>query len=173
MKYMLVLGLALLSGFAVAADKPPADHKTQLAVQLLQTMDFDHMMKNMSSQFTNMFDGKFASLAKCEEAKPIATDFSKELSGKIFSTLSSEGFKVDAAVLYANEFSEDELRELIAFYSSPLGKKMLAHMPELMKKSIEMSQARINDIMPDVQEISGRYAKKMADACKAPAASGQ
>ena len=41
--------------------------------------------------------------------------------------------------LVMKEFTEKELRELTDFYRTPLGKKMIAKMPELTKRSYEAS----------------------------------
>ena len=169
-KFFSGLIVLLASGLVVAAEKP-ADERTKLAVQLLQVMDFDSMMRGMSAQFTDMFDKQIRPLATCQDAQTMVADYSKELSGTIVHWLNSDAFKTDVAAIYAEVLDEEELRQSIAFYSSPVGKKLLVKMPELMRRSVEMSQARIKDATPDIMEISGRYTKKMADACKSANAS--
>jgi hypothetical protein len=52
--------------------------------------------------------------------------------------------------IYAETYTLDEIRQLTAFYSSPLGKKMQANMPMLMKRSMEASQ-RV--MMPRIQKV--------------------
>jgi hypothetical protein len=42
--------------------------------------------------------------------------------------------------LYIQEFSEKELTELIAFYQSPIGKKMVEKQPLLMQKASQVGQ---------------------------------
>ncbi|MDB6069858.1 MAG: hypothetical protein JWL81_1029 [Verrucomicrobiales bacterium] len=42
--------------------------------------------------------------------------------------------------LYSEAFTEAELREIIAFYSTPTGKKALAKLPELMQKGAIIGQ---------------------------------
>jgi hypothetical protein len=44
------------------------------------------------------------------------------------------------AVVYAQKFSEAELKEIAAFYQSPTGKKMVTEMPGVMKESYEAMQ---------------------------------
>jgi hypothetical protein len=51
--------------------------------------------------------------------------------------------------LYAETYTLDEIRQLTAFYASPLGQKMQANMPALMNRSMEISQ-RV--MMPRVQK---------------------
>jgi hypothetical protein len=61
--------------------------------------------------------------------------------------------------LYAETYTLDEIRQLTAFYASPLGQKMQAKMPELMNRSMQISQ-RV--MMPRIQ-------KAMAQAQQAAA----
>jgi hypothetical protein len=51
--------------------------------------------------------------------------------------------------LYAETYTLDEIRQLTAFYASPLGQKMQANMPALMSRSMEISQ-RV--MMPRIQK---------------------
>jgi hypothetical protein len=51
--------------------------------------------------------------------------------------------------LYAETYTLDEIRQLTAFYASPLGQKMQANMPTLMSRSMQISQ-RV--MMPRIQK---------------------
>jgi hypothetical protein len=62
--------------------------------------------------------------------------------------------------MYAETYTLDEIRQLTAFYASPLGQKMQAKMPELMSRSMAISQ-RV--IMPRIQKV---MAQKQAAAGK-------
>ena len=52
--------------------------------------------------------------------------------------------------LYAETYTLDEIHQLSAFYASPLGQKMLANMPTLMSRSMEISN-RV--MMPRIQKM--------------------
>jgi hypothetical protein len=45
-----------------------------------------------------------------------------------------------AAKFYANRFSEQELKEMVAFYKSPLGKKMLVQEPLVLDETFNFVQ---------------------------------
>jgi len=57
--------------------------------------------------------------------------------------------------LYAETYTLDEIRQLSAFYASPLGQKMLANMPTLMSRSMEISN-RV--MMPRIQKMMAQSA---------------
>ena len=55
--------------------------------------------------------------------------------------------KVDASELtelivpiYAKYFTHDEVKQLLAFYQTPLGQKMIANQPAIMQESMEAGQ---------------------------------
>ncbi len=80
-------------------------------------------------------------------------------------TLFADPTLVDAMVgemvpLYAGTYTLGEVRQLAAFYASPLGQKMLANMPKLMQQTMEISNRvmmpRIQKIMADVPAAAGQ-----------------
>jgi len=64
----------------------------------------------------------------------------------------------ESVPLYAETYTLDEIRQLTAFYNSPLGRKMQANIPVLMSRSFAISQ-RV--MMPRLQ-------KAMANSQPAP-----
>ena len=62
------------------------------------------------------------------------------------------------AKVYANEFSEQELKDLVTFYKSPLGQKLLASEP----KAISQSMAFMNQWAQNFAEIvNGEFRAEM------------
>jgi|GEM_PF-524441 len=151
----------------------PADGKTKLAIELMEISHYDQNMKAMQGQIAAMMEQQFASSAKCDAAQPTIREFSKAMTDKTSAVLFSDDLKVDIASVYAEVFSEDELRDVIAFYKSPLGKKLLDRMPELMQKSMQISQQRMQSVMPELEKLGEDYGPRIREAsesCKTDAA---
>jgi hypothetical protein len=55
--------------------------------------------------------------------------------------------------LYMEAFSEKELRELAAFYKTPVGRKVIAVTPELMKKGAEIGMRRGEEHSEELYEM--------------------
>src|SRR5690348_9956715 len=141
-KTVLVCGFALASSLA-AADTPTAkaeDARTKLAIELMQITHYDRTMQAMQAQLGTMMEKQFDSFAKCDAALPVIREFSGAIGEKVAAVFGSEEMKVDVASVYAEVFSEDELKEIIGFYQSPLGRKLLDRMPDLMQKSMQITQ---------------------------------
>jgi len=61
--------------------------------------------------------------------------------------------KNEYVALYAETFTEAELKDITAFYKTPSGQAFIKKQPELMKRSMELSQKRMSDIMPKLQAM--------------------
>jgi hypothetical protein len=62
--------------------------------------------------------------------------------------------KNDYVGLYTDAFTEQELRQLILFYGTPLGQKVVEKMPVLMEQSMQVGQKKMMKIMPEILSLS-------------------
>jgi hypothetical protein len=68
----------------------------------------------------------------------------------------SEAFVDSIAIVYAHNFSVDELQQLTAFYRGPIGQKFLEKMPAIAQESMAMGQKF-------GQEIAGDFRNRMIE----------
>lgn len=68
--------------------------------------------------------------------------------------------------IYAAEFTEDELKQLAAFYNTPLGKKASTKTPVLLQKGMLLGQQAVEDHRPELEQMM----KEAFQADAAPAA---
>lgn len=122
------------------------------------------MPQQMRASVTQMIQGDTTTTP--EQKKEALDKFEKTLPSMTAAmhALFSDTKLVDEMVaemvpLYANTYTVDEIRQLSAFYQSPLGQKMLANMPKLMAQSMEISN-RI--MMPRMQKLMAQFMRDMA-----------
>jgi hypothetical protein len=60
--------------------------------------------------------------------------------------------KPDMVRVYALTYTEDEMRQVMAFYATPLGKRLLETMPDIAARSSELTQRRLAEHMPELQQ---------------------
>jgi hypothetical protein len=60
--------------------------------------------------------------------------------------------------LYASSFNDQELKEILAFYSSPAGKKLLAEQPRVVDTSMKFAQEWANKLS---EEVIGKMREEM------------
>ena len=160
---ILFTGLCVAAtAFAEAPSK--VDAKTDLAMQLMAVTNLDRTMQQMAVQVQAMMEKQFESYGSCPASSAVVHEMSAKIGEKVTGVLKSDAMKVDIASVYAEVFSEDELRETIAFYKSPLGRKLLERMPDLMQKSMQISQDRMREVMPEMQKLGEQYGERIREA---------
>ena len=138
----LALGLALAAVPAGAQQKPPAapapalKEGTPAAIAAAREI---LTMKNASAMYANAVPGIVlqtkeallqANLNYQKDLNEVATIVAQSLAGREKEI--GEGM----ARVYASEFSEQELKDLVTFYKSPLGQKLLATEPRAIQSSV-------------------------------------
>ena len=78
-----------------------------------------------------------AQQAAVEEARAVVREFAND-------------FLTDLIPAYNNQFTHSEIREMLAFYDSPLGKKMLSAAPGLEAEARSAAQARTKALYPKI-----------------------
>lgn len=145
---VIVLSLILVQGAWTGEDT----HR-ELAEKLLLLMD---AQKNIEQSFEMVKQMQMTQLKRMKLPGG-ATDKAQAVQQKIMDFLAKEmswdKLKDDYISIYAETFTEEELKGLIEFYKSPVGQKFIQKTPELMKRSMEITQKQMADIMPKIREI--------------------
>lgn len=143
----LTLGLILAAG--ARAEQLAASH-AQAVEELLQAMDMSNLLdRSIDAMLQAQAEGN-------PQLKPLQ-GVMREFMSKYMSW---ESLKPGLVQLYGEAFTEPEVRELIAFYRTPLGQKMITRMPELMQKGMALGQKAVQEHLPELREA---IAKAMKD----------
>ena len=82
--------------------------------------------------------------ALAKDLNEIAAKMRTDLSPR-FSELTNE-----VATLYASHFTEDELKQILKFYQSPVGKKLLSQQTIVVDASMKFAQTWANKLSDEV-----------------------
>lgn len=129
------------------------------AEELLKAMHTDELMVKQKEAMQKMMASFLPKtltpeqLKKAQDAQAVALD-------AVFKELTWESLKPDFVEIYSSVFTEDELNQLIAFYKTPIGQKLIEKMPELQAKSMQIMQARMKTLMPAIQKAMQDAAAK-------------
>ena len=143
------------------------DSHRAAALKLLEVAKTEDMLVQMKAHLEQMMIQQMNAVDLAPEAKQEFSAIQQDLMEWVNSFFGWEAMKDLYVDIYVEVFSEDELKELIAFYQSPLGQKMIAKMPELMQKSMEKTQLILQAKMPEfrdklnktVEELQAKYKK--------------
>jgi hypothetical protein len=164
---ILLCAMLIVPALARADD---AERK-QLAEKLLLLTDIQRnteksfdMIKQMIAQQAQQAaarSGKAATGAQAAE--------SNDMMDMVLKEFSWDKMKDDYIAIYAETFNEEELKGVIAFYESPTGKKFTEKQPELIQRSMMLSQKKMAEIMPKLQALQQTSRPKPGPAVPAPA----
>jgi hypothetical protein len=77
--------------------------------------------------------------------------------------ISYAAIKEDLMTIYCEEFTEEELKAMAAFYRTPVGKKCAQRVPVLMAKGSQLGMKRVQDNQAELQQmIQKELAKQRA-----------
>jgi uncharacterized protein len=146
----LALGLAL-TGVPAGAQQQPAPLKPASAAAIAAAKEI-LTMKNANAMYANAVPGMVqqtkqallqANLNYQKDLNEVAVIVAQSLAGREKEI--GEGM----AKVYANEFTEQELKDLVTFYKSPLGQKLLSTEP----KAIQSSMSYMNQWAQSFAEV--------------------
>ncbi|MFA5393708.1 MAG: DUF2059 domain-containing protein [Candidatus Ratteibacteria bacterium] len=106
------------------------------------------MMKQMTSQ--TMKNAGINVSASAAAAQEKVTNAIMDLVTK---DMGWDKIKDDYISMYADTYTEEEIQGQIDFYKSPIGQAVIGKQSEFMKKTMEMQQKRMMELMPKVQAI--------------------
>lgn len=129
------------TGARAKADHPKADQKFEDTLKLLQLTGSLAIGEKLGIHLANQ------SIETLKKQKP-------EVSPRAFSVIQEETINWfeagmdpngdlirDMVLLYCEYYSHEEILQLIAFYETDLGRKVISITPEIMDKSIVLGQA--------------------------------
>ena len=128
----LVLGLAFAGGPAGAQDKPASPAAIASAKEILAMKNASGMYANAVPNLVEQTKEQLVqnNLNYQKDLNEVSLIVAQKLAGREKEI--GEGM----AKVYADAFSEQELKDLVTFYKSPLGQKLLTAEPEAIQASI-------------------------------------
>jgi uncharacterized protein len=125
----------------------------QAAEELFKVMSIDKQMENAMDQ----------TLTMQIKTQPALVPY-KEVMRKFFAKhISYAALKDDLIKIYTEEFTEEELRQIVAFYRTPAGKKLVEKSPALLGKCMQLSANRVQKHEDELKQMIEDEAKKQKD----------
>ena len=160
MKTLLtLLLLLLLQSETIAA--PPTEASVE---NLLELMNAKATLEQSYEQTEKIMRGMAQQAAG---PRPLTEKEAKSLDTVVAKTLALmkmemnwETLKPSFVRLYMNTFNQEELDGLASFYGSTAGQAFIKKMPEIIRGSMEISQAQMKTLMPKLMQIVQESSKQ-------------
>jgi hypothetical protein len=171
----------VLAGPVRSQQKPDASTVSNLPPTTTQVVKFMEVMQvrqriqgavkteqdQMRTVVHNMFHKALPDATPAEKAafeEIVASEFDK-----MFSDYPLEDVLRDMVPIYQSHFSESDLEQVLAFYTSPIGQKVLQEIPAITAEAARVSMARLQPKIDKVMENVSTRIAAMSDANKSKA----
>jgi uncharacterized protein len=144
----LLVAVLLLTGCYAHAQEAVSPEALQAANELVAVISGDtinQISRQMTAAVWPGIENSLKAKVDSETLGEIRSEFERQVAQFI-----GDGMK-DAPAIYAKYFSLAELRDLGAFYKSPLGIKALQLMPKVMGESMALIGPRVPAFQAQVQ----------------------
>jgi hypothetical protein len=140
-----VAGAVLMLPAAAIAQQPSAG-AIATATEIVDVRGamamFEPLIPGVIEQAKNVLLQTNPTLGK--DLNEVAANLRQELAAR------SSEIKMEAAKIYTLRFTEQELKDMLAFYKSPLGKKMLTEEPHVVEMTLRSAQEWANRFSEEV-----------------------
>ena len=141
----------MLFGLASAqADELTAAKKADI-VKLLSLNGSERIIEPLSMMVTQSY---MQSLRNCTNCSPKIPEVVRdETLAVLRAHISGEsGLTEHQLTVYQKHFTHAEIKQLLAFYGSPVGKKLVGESNELTRESIDASQQWLTAMAPEIRQ---------------------
>lgn len=165
--FIAAIGVSSLS-YAAA----PTDESIE---KLLTATQSEKMIDQVYSQMDEYYKAGVSKGMGGDEMTPLQKKRVDVIGVRLMSFMkenySWETIKGDVIKIYRDQFSQEEVDGMVAFYESPVGKSVAGKLPQVMEKSMALSMERMADIQPKLmaalQEENERFDAENHDAIEA------
>jgi hypothetical protein len=135
---LITVSLVLNAAVAVADEK---SHR-QAGEELLKATNIEKAMETVMDQMLVIL-----------KQNPQIGPYHDVVRRFLSKHLSLESLQEELITIYTAEFTEEELKQLTAFYQTPVGKKAVEKLPQLMAKAGQLGVARVQANQAELQEM--------------------
>ena len=121
----------------------------------------DKLAVPVYAQVQQMFAQRFAESNAPQSEKAVLETYQAQANAALEQAVGWDKLKPDMVKLYTSNFNEQEMKDLIRFYESPLGKKVLEKMPTLTAQSAQLTQGKLEAAVPQVNQLLAEMTTKL------------
>lgn len=131
------------------------------ARRFLELTRVDRLTVPAYAQVRQMFAQRFAQAGGSEAQKTVLERYQAKANAALDKAVNWDKLGPELVPMYTDAFTEAELKQLVAFYQTPLGRKLLERMPQLMAMSAQHTQERLRTVAPEVDRLLGEMSNEL------------
>jgi hypothetical protein len=153
-----VLAAVCLSPGPLRAAEAAPERKA--AEELLLLLRTDRNLDAMMAGVGKMFPSSTPEAGLSPEGAAAGRAAAEKMLALLKREMSWEKMKEKYIDIYASVFTEGEMRELSAFYRSPIGQKFVEKTPALLEKSMAVGRETMQRLLPEILKMTEEAVKE-------------
>ncbi|MDF0729901.1 DUF2059 domain-containing protein [Pseudomonas entomophila] len=153
----VAVALVCSSGQVLAAT---ASHNAA-AEKFLTLVNADKLGTPVYMQVQQMFAQRFEQTQAPAAKKTVLDSYTAKANAALDNAIGWKKLKPQMVDLYTKTFTEAELTDLVKFYETPLGKKVLREMPRVTQQSAQLTQQNLEPAVPVVNKLLDDMTKEL------------
>ena len=152
--------LFFVAVFAACTARGDEASKNAKIEEMLRITKIDRIQEQVMEQLKGAFSGMFDQPGVPAEVKASRKELDDEVWTIIKKRVSFEKMKADYIRVYSETLSEPEIDSILAFYKTTGGQALLEKLPILTKKGMEIGQAQMKDVGPEIQRAVENFVER-------------
>jgi uncharacterized protein len=170
MRAVLLVLLSLFAVPALAQNPPPSEDSVRHLLDLVQTHRIlDEAMSNMDGYMHKATEQARQEQGETLNARQqqILDQFQTDMMSAIKDELAWSKIEPEIVAVYAKTFSQKEINDMIAFYSSPSGQAVAGKLPLVSREMSTDMQQRMIPLLKRIQQSAREMQGKLRAAGEA------
>ncbi|MBI3713811.1 MAG: DUF2059 domain-containing protein [Burkholderiales bacterium] len=151
---LAILVMASLNSYATPAKKETLE-------ELFRLTDMTKMLDAVYAQTDAMMKQSMRGRTLTEAQKPVVDKFAEKSVALMKEELSWDKLKPPVMAAYASVYTDKEVKDIIKFYQTPTGKKLIKKMPELTQVTMGLVQKSVQGILPKLKVLQEEMAAEL------------
>ncbi|WP_406665470.1 DUF2059 domain-containing protein [Gallaecimonas sp. GXIMD1310] len=154
----IMLAALLLSLQVHAADAP----KQQKAAELVNIMNVDATLNRTYSRMEAMMKQMGAKMGVKPSEQPIFDKYYKKMTEVMKQNMNWAKMKPSVVKLYEDNFTDQQLDDMLNFYKSDTGKAIINKMPVVMGQVMQQTQQMTQQMLPQLRQLTRQLQTELA-----------
>lgn len=155
--FLAVLLMASFHSFATPAKKETLE-------ELFRLTDMSKMLDAVYARSEAMAKQSTPAVKSTEAQQSVVNKYAEKRAALMREEISWDKLKAPIMDAYASVYTDKEVRDIIKFYQTPTGKKMLKKIPELTNATVNVLQKLMQNFVPKLQSLQAEMAAELEKA---------
>ena len=129
--------------------------------ELFEVMNMSATIDTMYSQIESMMMANRNTSGMSTNEYEIVEKYNAKLTQLMKDEMGWEEMKKELRVVYEQNFTSNEIRQMLAFYKSPVGQSVLEKMPVVAQESMQIGQQMAMKAMPKVNALMEQMTREL------------